>query len=262
MIETQRKSNETFHGQVLEKLADMTARKQEAARSTRHGDDFEVAVFGQVYDRSQRAGDVATKTGSSAGRIKNCKKGDAIVELGPERAAAGAPIVVEAKEDASYSLQRALEEIREARKNRDAGVGLFIFSAISAPDGLAPFGRYGDDVVIVWDADDPRSDVILDSGLSLAHALCARARTRREADEADFDAIDRAILEIEKQMRGLDEMTRSAETIKSGSEKILKRAEIMRKGIGEQLEILDKKVRDPKGLLEELDGNSTFPNRS
>jgi hypothetical protein len=41
---------------------------------------------------------------------------------------------------------------------------------------------------------------------------------------ADFDAIDRAILEVEKQAHGLGEVTRSAETIKSGSERILERA--------------------------------------
>ena len=41
-------------------------------------------------------------------------------------------------------------------------------------------------------------------------------------------AIERSILEIEKQAGGLDEITKLTGTIKSNSEKILKRAEIMR----------------------------------
>ena len=249
VIDTQRQANERFHGEVLGKLAEMVARKQEAARSTSHGDDFEAALFDQLNTLSQKAGDVATATGSSTGRIKNCKRGDIVIEISPEHTAARARIVAEAKEDASYTLQKALAEIEEARKNRDAGVGLFVFSASSAPDGLEPFGRYGNDVVLVWDAEDPRSDVVLVAGLSVARALCARARARTNAEVADFDAIECAILEIEKQARGLDEMTRSAETIKSGSEKILKRAEIMRNAIGDQIETLTEKICELHRLL-------------
>lgn len=251
VIDTQRQANERFHGEVLGKLAEMVARKQEAARSTRHGDDFEAAVFDQLNSLSQRAGDVATPTGNTTGRIKNCKKGDAVIELGPEHAAAGARIVAEAKEDASYTLHKALAEIDEARKNRDAGVGLFVFSAGHAPDGLEPLVRYGNDVVLVWDAEDPRSDVVLVAGISVARALCARRRARSDAEAADFDAIERAILEIEKQAGGLDEVTRSAETIKSGSEKILRRAEIMRRAFGDQIELLTEKVRELQRLLVE-----------
>lgn len=57
----------------------------------------------------------------------------------------------------------------------------------------------------------------------MARAPCARARARSDAEATDFDAVERAILEIEKQVRGLDEVTRSAETIKSGNERILER---------------------------------------
>jgi hypothetical protein len=92
--------------------------------------------------------------------------------------------------------------------------------------------------------------VVLIAGLSVARALCARARVCSDAEGADFDAIERAILEIENQARGLDEVTRSAETIKSGSEKILKRAEIMRKAFGDQIETLTEKVRDLQRLLD------------
>jgi hypothetical protein len=53
---------------------------------------------------------------------------DAIVELGPECAAAGESFVVEAKEDASYNLNDARSEIETARQNRKTSVGLFVFS--------------------------------------------------------------------------------------------------------------------------------------
>ncbi len=65
---------------------------------------------------------------------------------------------------------------------------------------------------------------------------------------------ERAILEIEKQARGLDEITRSAQTIKSGSEKILKRAGIMREALNGQIELLGDKVQELRDLLEEAGG--------
>jgi hypothetical protein len=251
LFEGERKARSDFHREVLEKLADMTARREEAARSTRHGNVFEDAVFQIIQDRSQKAGDVAVPTGSTTGLIKNCKVGDVVVEIGPEHSAGGSRIAAEAKEKAGYTLADALAEIEVARKNRGAGVGLFVFSVQTAPEGLEAFARYGNDVVIVWDADDPRSDVVMVAGLSVARALCARARAQRNAEAADFEAIDRAILEIEKQAGGLEEITRSANTIKSGSEKILKRAGIMRTALDHQIELLGEKVQDLKVQLGE-----------
>jgi hypothetical protein len=249
IAEMQGKANERFYGEVLEKLAEMTARKQEAARSTRHGDEFERVLFAWIEAQSQRTGDIATFCGNQVGRIKNCKTGDVEIELGTEHVAAGARIVVEAKEDGSYTLRDALAELEQARRNRDAGVGLFVFSTASAPARLEPFARHGDDIVVVWDAEDPRTDVVLTAGLSVAKALCARARVQGAAEAADFETIERAILDIEKQASGLDQISTSAQTIKNGSEKILERARIMREALAEQIGVLTEGVQDLKAVL-------------
>lgn len=86
------------------------------------------------------------------------------------------------------------------------------------------------------------------AGLSVSKALCARARAHREAQSGDFDSIERSILEIEKQARGFDEITRSAETIRNGSEKILERVRIMGDAVGKQIAVLTAKVADLKSL--------------
>lgn len=241
-IETQRQTNEQFHTQVIEKLAEMSARKQEAERGTRHGLEFEQAVFNFVNEQHQKAGDIVTHTGSATGLIRNNRKGDAVIELGPEAAAAGAKIVIEAKEDASYNLPKAREELEEARKNRGANIGVFVFSKRTAFAGLESFNRYGNDIVVVWDAEDPASDVFLSAGLSVAKALSTRANTQAKETGADFEAIEKAILEIERQSNGLEEITTSAQTIRNSSDKILNRARIMGEGLTKQIAILNEKV--------------------
>ena len=242
VMEQQGQKNERFQNDVIEKLAFMTAQKQESQRSTQHGVDFEDSVFKLISEQSQKAGDIATSTGNTTGLIKNNKKGDAVIELNPEHVAAGERIVVEAKQNASYNLDKALSEIQEARKNRGASVGLFIFSARTAPSELEWFHRYGDDIVVVWNEYDPHSDVYLYAGLSVAKALCTRARSHSEQVGAGIKAVEQAILTVEKQMEGFAEITRLTTTIKNNSENVLKRARIMNESIGEQIEILNEKV--------------------
>lgn len=252
-IETQRQTNEQFHTQVIEKLAEMTARKQESERGTRHGLEFEQAVFNFVNEQHQKAGDIVAPTGNTTGLIKNNKKGDAVIELGPEAVAAGAKIVIEAKEDASYNLPKAREELEEARKNRGAGIGVFVFSKRTALAGLEAFNRYGNDIVVVWDAEDPATDVFLSAGLSVAKALCTRANAQVKETGADFEAIEKAILEIERQSGGLEEITTSAQTVRNSSDKILNRARIMGEGLAKQIAILNEKVA---GLREAIGSES------
>jgi hypothetical protein len=50
-------------------------------------------------------------------------------------------IAVEAKEDFSYDLAEACAEMQSARKNRDAAIGVFVFSRKTAPVGQEPLLR-------------------------------------------------------------------------------------------------------------------------
>jgi hypothetical protein len=238
------KKNQQFQEEVKVSLARIVTQREEADRSTRHGMAFEDAVCEFLIRQSQHAGDVATPTGHTTGNIKNCKVGDCTVELGPDSAAPGAVIVVEAKEKEGFTLANAREEIETARKNRGADWGVFVFSKKTMPAGLEPFARYGNDFVVVWDAEDPESDVFLKAGVIAARALCFRNERQSAAQQVDFDAIEKAILEIEKRAGNLDDVRKSAETIQSSSTKILDRVRRDREALEKQVEILREKVKD------------------
>jgi hypothetical protein len=236
--------NQTFQEEVKVALAKIVTQREEADRSTRHGIAFEDAVCEFLVRQSQHAGDVATPTGNLTGLIKNSRVGDCVIELGPDSAAPGSKIVVEAKEKDGYSLANAREEIEIARKNRGADWGVFVFSKKTAPANLEPFSRYGNDFIIVWDVEDPSSDVFLKAGVIAARALCFRAERQSAAQQVDFEAIDKAILDIEKRAGNLEEIHKSAETIQSSSKKILDRVRIDREALEKQVEVLREKVKD------------------
>jgi hypothetical protein len=240
LVDGIRKDSAAFQERVVTALEAMRARKQESFSSTSHGMDFEQVAYEFIQEASQNAGDVPERTGGRTGIIRNCKKGDCTITLGPDADAAGARITCEIKEDASYDLAASLNELREARENRDAAVGLFVHSKRTAPAGLRPLARYGNDVVVVWDAEDTASDVFLTAGILVCKALALRKSTMNEELAADFEALDKAIREIERQAGYLGEIETSSQTIKNGAEKILKRVEIMRLALEKQIETLDR----------------------
>ncbi len=232
----------TFQTEVTAALEGMKARREEASRTTTHGHQFEDVVVGFVEHQAARAGDLTIATGNTTGEIKYCKVGDAVVELGPDCAAAGERFVVEAKEDNSFDLNRARAEIETARKNRQASVGLFVFSKKTAPLGQETFFRMGNDIFVVWNAEDLNDDVLLKAALSLAKALCVREARVRCAEAADFQAIDAAILVIETETTRLASMKTWTETIKSNGGKLLDEIRKMTDGLEAQLAALKEAV--------------------
>jgi hypothetical protein len=168
------RSNGDFQSEVRTTLAALQARKEEAGRSTQHGHAFEEQLGLVVAAEAQHLNDLYTPTGSTVGAIKNCKTGDFVTTLGRDSAAPDARIVWEAKEDKSYDLRRALAEIQEARKNRQAQVGVFVFSRNTVPAALQSFARYGSDLVIIWEPDNPDTDLFVKAAFSVARALVIR----------------------------------------------------------------------------------------
>lgn len=173
------------------------ARREEAARSTRHGLDFEDAVGALLADATRNSG-ILESVGHTAGRIPRCKIGDFVLALGPENAAPGAPIVFEAKEDPRYDLARSLEKLAQARDNRGAQVGVAVLSRATAPEEMERFVRIGSDIVVIWDRDDATRDSLVTAAVSLARARVVRERTQQARVQAEFTAIEAAVLRIAK----------------------------------------------------------------
>jgi hypothetical protein len=236
------KGNVEFQSQVRESLARLETRKKDDALTTRHGFAFEERVGALLAEEARRLGDLYEATGDTTGAIKACKKGDHVVELGADCAAACARIVWEAKEKQGYTLRAALEEIEEARRNRQAQVGVFVFSCKAVPDGLESLQRYGNDVVVVWDAEDSTDDVVLHAAYSLARALAVRERRTDSQSQAAIAEIEQAARGIQRQIGYLGEVRRWAETVKGHGEKIAERSAAMATELLRDVERLDAQV--------------------
>jgi len=243
VLDAHKEQNHRFQQDVLEQLTALKTRKEISARSTLHGNDFEAALYALIADVSTASGDVPAPTGNTTGLIKHSKVGDAVVEIGGEHHAAGARIVFEAKDSGGYDLGKALNEIETARKNRDASIGVFVFSAATAPGGIDGLQRFGQDIVCVWDMDDPTTDVFPRAALSVAKALSLQIGAVDEESQADLSVVDKAIRNIEKQVNSLDQIKTWADTIRGGGQKIADKVDTMNANLTREIESLDREVR-------------------
>src|SRR5439155_801013 len=73
LIEDLAEDQRQFETEIRTTLAALQARKDEAARSTRHGGAFEDSVCEVLGSEVRRLGDIGTACGATVGLIKNCK---------------------------------------------------------------------------------------------------------------------------------------------------------------------------------------------
>jgi len=231
-------SNTQFQTEVRSTLESFKARREETARSTIHGNEFEDLVGSVLQAEAQRLGDIFEATGHATGNLTYCKVGDHVITLGPENTAAGARIVSEAKDSKSYDVTKALSEIGRARENRNAQVGIFVFSKSTAPEGVERLSRFGTDILVVWDREDPATDIFLKAALSIARALVVRNQAEREKAQTDLAELENSVARVAKDAENLEEILTWAGTIKNSSQKILDKAERIRDDLDKQVGFL------------------------
>jgi hypothetical protein len=194
-------SFEKLHERLASIEAAAAARGAERARSSAKGADFEDVVETMLGELTRGVGDLLDRTGTEAGDVLRSKKGDFVITIDPERTGgADLRIVVEAK-DRAMSGRSIREELREAKTNRCAAVGLVVFSPAHAPAGIAPFDVRGGDVYCVVDPAAP-DQATLEGALRLAR-LHALASLRAVEAEIDADAIRTALAGVRAELEAL-----------------------------------------------------------
>lgn len=231
-----------FEKEVREALARIETKRARDLKSVRGGFDFEDAVTAFLRAMIQGAPCVLDVTGSAAG-VGRCKKGDAVLRFTAEHAFAGAAVVFEAKRDATYTVQRALDELDAARKNRNALAGVFVMARSHASDVFPRFARYGSNVLVTWDDQDPATDPYLHAAALLGMALVTRSQT--PGNPGDIAALRDIESRIEAELSRLEKMEKHSEAIRKNVD-----------GISDEIrkaqKALDRLLRNAQSTLQAL----------
>ncbi|MEO8462419.1 MAG: hypothetical protein ABI555_04355 [Chloroflexota bacterium] len=209
------------------------ARAGERAKSSAKGGDFEDLLEELLGDIARGANDLVERTGTDAGDAGRSKKGDFVITLDPALTkGADLRVVIEAK-DRRISGREMRDELREARLNRDAAVGLVVFTPSHAPAGIAPFDVRAGDVYCVIDPADP--DVAtLEAAVRLARLLALTSLREHEA-EVDAAALGEALTAIREQLETIRAMKVQLTSIGSTAGQVAAGLDRMREGILAQI---------------------------
>jgi hypothetical protein len=149
-------------------------------------------------------------------------------------------IVVEAK-DRPMSMRAIRDELREARENRGATVGVAVFTPAHAPTGIAPFTIVGDDVYCVIDPGAPER-ANLEAAIRLARLLGLATLDERDV-EVDAAAIGTALTAIREQLEAVRTLKAQLTSISTATKAVWSGLDVMRSNILARVSEAEAEIR-------------------
>jgi hypothetical protein len=217
------------------------ARGAERARSAAKGIDFEDLLADMLGDIARGAGDLVDRTGLEAGSILKSKKGDFVLTIDPGVArGCDLRVVIEAK-DRPMSARAMRDELREARENRGAAVGVAVYTPAHAPAGVAPFSVLAGDVHCVIDPDAPEA-ATLEAAIRLARLLALATLAERDVS-VDAIAIAAALTAIREQLEVVRALKTQLTSISNATKAVWTGLDTMRAGILARVSEAESEIR-------------------
>lgn len=221
--------------------AAQTARSDERSRSAAKGMDFEDVIEGLLGAIARGGGDLIERTSNEAGATLKSKKGDFVLTLNPALTrGADVRVVVEAK-DRAISVPAMRNELREAKANRGASVGLVVFTPAHAPAGVAPFDLRGDDVWAVLDPDD-LDPAMFEVAVRLARHVALASLAARET-ETDTVAVAQALASIREQLDQIRNLKSQLTSIGNATKAVWTGLDTLRSGVIDQVAKAEAGIR-------------------
>jgi len=207
-----------FNG-LREALGVKVARAEEAERGHVKGFCFEEDLYQVVAQMGRQFGDETELVRGTPGILK-CKTGDYLITLGETTGAPGLRIAVEVK-DQDYKPKKAIAELQEAKKNREAVSGIFVFAKGSEPPEFGNLKRIDNDFYCTADKTALAEGAPLPfvwAAYELARVQAVAAVRKEAGGKLDLERIQQHIDGIAAWVPRLAEIITKAKTIQnSGS---------------------------------------------
>jgi hypothetical protein len=120
-------------------------------------------------------------------------------------------------------LKDAIDELQEAKKNREANCGIFVFARGGEPAEIGDFRRIGEDFYVTVDKEDltaKRPLLFLDCAYKIARALTVAAVRTDQAGELNLQKVKDQIDALATWSDRIADMAIKARTIQSSGKLI------------------------------------------
>lgn len=244
-VEALQRSLQDMRTELAERLAALQARSSEREHGALKGRDYQELVFEAVSRLARVHGDVAEAVWDVAGRLgPGNKRGDVVVQVDPA-ATAGIPVrvVFEAK-DAAVGRAHIVRELAGARENRDAAVGVAVYSRPEhMPRGACPLECY-DTRTYLCLLDKEDGDTL---PLELAYRL-ARFWARVHAMQARGAEVD--LRGVQEELQRARELLGQFARVKAALTQLATQVQGSVQHVQEQLDALRRELAAVFGALE------------
>ena len=210
-----------FFGQLNQSLGIKAGAAVEAERGHVKGIDFEQDLYREFARLGNQLGDHTEFVRGTFG-AHGRKKGDFLATLGDMCGSPGVKIVVEAKNQA-MRFKEAIDELQQAKENREAACGIFVFARGTEPAEVGDFRRIGEDFYCTVDKADlcaAKPLLCFESAYKVARALAIAAVKRDAAGELDVATIAQHIDALLTWTERVTDMATKATTIQRSGKMI------------------------------------------
>jgi hypothetical protein len=247
----------------IQKELNIESGKQQIRRNTAlKGGRFEDTLVSVLNELVGSNDIMFNKTSNTIGVLPkgagHNKKGDILIRFGKQHILHGNPIIVEAKDDASFfpvnpkNPQKSAEHyLAKAMENRECSVGIWVHNKATAKHFDRDFSVQGNMLFVVWDADDPSTDWLL-----LAAMYIAIGRIRISSDDLDEEeriAISNLVTNLKDEVDRFGRMGKFIDIIKTNAKHLDKEIVVGAKRISEILDDAEELMKNAKGDFEDPD---------
>ena len=240
-IEGLKVSQNKFFAEVKAGLGVKEAKAAEAEKGTEKGREFEVKLYKRIAEMGRLLEDSTNNVRAIVGSVPRSKKGDYVIALGDTSGAPGQKIVVEAKNEKDFKINDAIEELKGAKQNREAGCGILAFAKGCEPPEIGDFRLIGRDFFITVDEEAlERGEplLFLEAAYKIARATMVTISRLEEKQEIDFASIRREIESLSKLAEKISEISTKATTVMNSGELIKKAASELKLELESRLKTL------------------------
>jgi len=231
--------NGKFFTELKESMGFKSGQDMEAKKGTEKGREFEMELYDRVAVIARNLGDETECVRSIPGLVSRRKTGDYTITLGDTCGTTGANLVVEVKNEQNYKLKAAIDELKLAKKNRDAVAGIFVFEANTAPVEVGNFLKIGNDFFVSVDKSNINDDsgtIFFEAAYKIQRALIVASEYKKDAKKIDLEKIQSEIDSSLEVISRIDEFVKKAKTIKNNSEFIISQSIELKSDMEERLE--------------------------
>jgi hypothetical protein len=236
-----------FFGQLNRSLGIQAATSAEAERGHVKGLEFEQDLYEPFARLGGQLGDETELVRGNVGCISRCKKGDYVATLGETSGAPGQRVVIEVKNQ-PLRLKDTIDELQEAKKNREASCGIFVFASGCEPAEMSDFRRIGEDFYVTVDKEDLAAGkplLFLESAYKIARALTVAAARKDQAGELDLQKIQDQVDALAAWSDRIADMATKAKTIQNSGKIIEQCAADLRQDLDTRVAAILAILRQP-----------------